>query len=408
MVISNYKYKYWFYSIIICTLFFGTNVLYVLGWMTGTSNVSSYQLLLPQFYLAVLLIFFMNKKNVLRKSREELIVVVVLCCMVLFMVILGNTGSMSSIPNGLLLPVLISIIIKHMPRSITKNLRSLLLFFLICNSAMAILERVLNFNFFPFTGSYIITDWVSEDTSFRSTAFQNHPLNNALMTSILMSFVLIDAEISIWKKYAYLLSGFLSLLCFNTRSSIVLWAIVLVCYFVLNLSSRKTSMKQIKPLIIIAFSLVIMTIFYFFITLNWGDRLLNIDVTSDKSALARFEIWSIFDHYSIMDFLFGMSSDEYNNILSIMSFGHVENYWIIFVIRYGLIFTFLFTFAYFKLFKSLLSFYRTRDVIFISIIFLFLSSTNNSLAFNDQVLSVFLLCCYAFMPYLSSRYAYNK
>lgn len=68
------------------------------------------------------------------------------------------------------------------------KVQNIILDFFIIECFLAIIEKVLNFNLFPLVSNGSISDWTWE--GFRSTAFQSHPLSNALIVSTLMNFIL--------------------------------------------------------------------------------------------------------------------------------------------------------------------------------------------------------------------------
>ncbi len=394
----NYRFRYVFFFVIACTIFVGTSIWHAFGWRTGSPSAASYQQLLPQFYFVLLLVGISNKENILKTRLEEVQILLTIAALIFTMVLIGNTGSLSGIPNGLMLPALISLIIRGMPIQTVRKIRPWVIGFVIFNSLFAVAERLLFVNFFPFTGSE--TGGGVIDGTFRSSALQNHPLNNALMTSTIMSFLLWDKSLPLLKKYGAICLGFVSLLCFNTRSSIVLWGAILGVHFIGVLLSNKKRVKKAKPVLILGMAVAVTALMYLLFVAGWGNRLLEIDLSDDSSAAARLEVWAIFDYYSLNDFLFGTSADSFGRVLDRIGMARVENYWLIFIVRYGVIFTALLTFMYVRLFRRLFSGYKTIQVLFITGVFLLLSSTNNSLAFSEQPLSVFIICCYVFSPKL--------
>ena len=66
---------------------------------------------------------------------------------------------------------------------------------------------------------------------FRSCGLWGHPLSNSCILSLMMPFILLQNEFSIKKKNLLWSIGMLALLCFNSRFSIVLSAVV---YILLN------------------------------------------------------------------------------------------------------------------------------------------------------------------------------
>ncbi len=79
-----------------------------------------------------------------------------------------------------------------------------------------------------------------------------------------------------------------------------------------------------------------------------------------------------------------------------MDFNHLENFWIIFVIQYGFLFTTLLLIFYVSLIKKLFKNYNTFQKAIIIGSFLLLSSTNNSLATNKSTYYISHNCSICF------------
>lgn len=383
--------------LVVLVFFFGASLLQIFNWKTGMSSAPSYQKLFPQFYFSFALLILINKRHLVQ-SREEARLLIIFFILMAFMFFMGNTSGFGNLFNCLILPVFISIILNGMPLSVWHKTRSIIFAFFVINCGLAIMERILLFNVFAFTGGE--GDGEVVDNIFRSTALQNHPLNNALFTSIIMSFILADKFLPNKKKYTLLFVGLISLLCYNTRSSVILWAGILGIHLMLVLFSRKKRFRMIKPWLIMSFIIIGVGFYYLLFIYGWGNRLIQLDFSEDSSTYQRLKLLKLVESMNFSDYLIGVSSKESNRIFMRFDLEHVENYWIIYIMRYGLIFTGLLFFFYSSLFKRLFAGYTRKDALFISFVFLLLSSTNNSLAFNSLSLSVLIICCYGFSPKL--------
>jgi len=76
----------------------------------------------------------------------------------------------------------------------------------------------------------------------------------------------------------------------------------------------------------------------------------------------------------------------------------IENFWILYILRFGIVVTAYFLFFYFKLGRELFRYYSRFEKIAVPAFFIILGSINNSMASNFTPLSVFLLCAYAYSP----------
>jgi len=385
--------KYLFYCAIVLILFFGSNVLVFLGWGIGVSGSNGVFLIHPGVYFVgvCLLMSFFYLKYI---KIEEKLLIFAFVALLFTMFITKNTGTLSNIPNSLLLPVMLSIYLSLFGSTYKIGIRKLIVVFFVVNCCLALVEKMLTVNFFPFTGGSAL-DNIKE--GFRSSALQNHYLNNALFTSIILSFILMSKSITLKLKGGLLLLGFVAFLCFNTRSTIVFWGVWSFVFLLSIFADKKVVFNQklkFFGFFLILGSLAVTLMFQY----GWGDRLFKMGLLDESSSEARFEAFNIFQFYDLQDFLLGVSADKYDFILAKADILILENYWLVFILRYGVIFTVLLTIMYFKLFKRLFIGYSTTQILFTSLPFLIISSTNNSLSGNSMALSVFLLCVYAFNP----------
>jgi hypothetical protein len=128
-----------------------------------------------------------------------------------------------------------------------------------------------------------------------------------------------------------------------------------------------------------------------------GGRLLEMGLFDDNSAQVRVDTFSIFDYYSLSDFLFG-SSIPYSMLLYRMDLWATENFWIDFLIQYGLVFIVLLILFMFFLLKKLYTGYAWTQFLFTFFPFILIASTNNSLSADWHPLFFFLLSVVIFNP----------
>lgn len=85
----------------------------------------------------------------------------------------------------------------------------------------------------------------------------------------------------------------------------------------------------------------------------------------------------------------------------------LENPWLGYIIRNGLIFLVVYVFLYFLTFKKLLEDYSKFDKLFVSVCFLLIASTNNSLDGSYIYLFYFMLLSIIFNPKLLGKEYYK-
>lgn len=265
------------------------------------------------------------------------------------------------------------------------------------NCFIAYLERIMGYNFFGINGGSIMQIAESGQASFRCAAIYGHPLKNALLTSTALGFVLVS---SLKLKYKYMLwiSGYIAILCFNTRSSMVGEIVMLLVYLLYFVLGRKNRF-QTKMLVILSSAFVIM-IACFLVRYGYlGGRLL-VNGLNDDSSQVRITIWDIFKRHSVGDFMFGLSHSDVEYMKYLVGVRVIENFWLVFLFRFGFIFLIVYVVIYFLFLKSVFRQYKTFDKLFVTLNFLLIASTNNSLASGFMTLWYFLLLATIFNPIL--------
>ena len=276
-----------------------------------------------------------------------------------------------------------------------KNLRlwralaAMLLVFYLLETGIAVYERLT---------WHLVFGWIPEQTiggdmtmtHFRSTALLGHPLANALIVSVLMSFFLISP---FKQKYKYLLwfIGFIAVLCFNARGATIGNVVIFCVYFLYTqFYSKKHPYKhKMRSLMFVA---VLAGIACYLIMNGYiGGRLIENDL-DDGSAQVRIDIWRVFSKYDVKTFLFGVSHNNLDMIMFSLGLYATENYWLDWVFRLGLFFLLPYVLLYGKVIRAEYLGYSKIDMFLTLITFLGISSTNNSLSTSILPTFVFLIC----------------
>ena len=307
----------------------------------------------------------------------------------------GRDIDFSMYINSLILPLFLSFVLLGQVNEDTElsfKTRKLIIAFFVIECSLAIIERIIGYNLFPFV---LQQDFQVEDSLFRSSALYGHALSNALIVCIIWSFILFS-NMQLEKKMKYVALGFLALLCFNTRFAIVaslLLFVVYICYYFKSVKNVKIKRRFILYIV----SIGIVSIFIFF-AFGWGGRLLEMGLYDISSASVRTDLFKIFNYFDISNFLFGIPAEEVQFIKEYSGIGSliIENYWLIYLFRFGLYFLIILTFLYILVFKRMLEGYNRFITISISFFFVLVSSSNNSLDTGDPYIAIFFLCCYAF------------
>ena len=276
------------------------------------------------------------------------------------------------------------------------------------NSGMAIVERLSGEHIFGLRGeelAYQISD--VGFVGFRSTGIYGHPLKNALITSTFMSYVLISPlrqtiKFSLWSF------GYMALLCFNERASIVGNALLLISYVIhMVFLKRKVSFSQKIKYIVYLLLIVVVGIFLI-VEAGFAGRLVAMGVFDENSAQVRLKIWDVFKYHNLSEFLYGHSSGYMDTLAYSVGVSIIENFWLIYIFRYGLIFVCIYAFLYFLFMKRLFKDYNLFDKMLVIFTFWIFASINNSLASGFMTLWYFLLLSVLFNPLVFAKIVKKK
>ncbi len=232
---------------------------------------------------------------------------------------------------------------------------------------------------------------------FRSTGMYGHPLYNALMVSTAMAFVLVS---SLKPKYKFLLwgMGYGAILCFNTRGSIVGNALLLAVYVLNTILINRKMKDSTKTGILAAGSLAAGVAFFLLSSGLVGGRLMSMGLVDDSSAQVRLDIIEFVSSIHLQDYLFGMNFQDYNKLLFSNGMSATENWWVDYLFRCGLVFLICYMLFYTLYLKEEFRYYRLFDKLYVTIAFLFIATTNNSLSTSFVALFYYLFLIRLFNP----------
>lgn len=247
---------------------------------------------------------------------------------------------------------------------------------------------------------YQISD---EYQRFRSTGIWGHPLNNAMLVSVFMLFVLLS-KISTKLKFILFALGFYTLFSFNARASIVMTLFSSFICFIIN---RKRTIYYLRKHLYIIPVIIILSIIFFSYLNNsdLGGKLFDSESRNlqDNSAQARLGALMILNNLTFEEWLFGFKA--YEVLLKNTEFGFIESGTLIMLFKYGLVAAIP---VLFILFKTLFVFMRDIEVKnrWILIIHIFvIGSTSPS--FVNLFIWVFIYLFYTAL-FLSTQYISKK
>lgn len=396
----DFLYKFgWLYL-----LFVGTNGAYL--W--GVENKVYYAWLIAFFIVAF---FFIGKKrdSVPEKARIWLVILVSITFFYKAYILKHSGAFVYSIPllGAPFAMMAYSNYLTAMTKKKWGDLFMALLWFYVLEVGMAIVERMLGHTIIGIKGGEIQSDVIERGIyGFRSTAFWGHPLSNALVVSTLMSFLLVSSLKVKYKLFLWVV-GYISILCFNTRGSIMGNALILLTYLLYTVFVARRIKNSVKISIIAMTIVAAIAILSLLLTTGLGGRLTH-GTLDDSSVQTRIDIWAVFDNMSRKELLWGTDSAGIEQLMAMAGLYALENFWIILIMRFGLIFLSLYICVYAWWFKSLFEGYKLFDKGLIIVTFVLIASTNNSLADNFMPIFIFIVCSYIFHPRFFSLYVSPK
>ena len=392
--------KYLYYFI----LFIGTN-----GYVYFNIDINTYYAYYLGFMFFLSLLWINNR---LLHNKALFYVFAVICIEFIYKCfILKHSGAfvysipILGAPIGLLA---FNEYLTFMDRKRWNDMFLITLVFYIVECNMAIFERIIGETIIGYnSGTIQLNIETTGIFEFRSTALWAHPLANALIVSVLMSYFLVS-NLKLKYKLSLWVLGYVAILCFNTRGSIIGNALILLVYLSYSSFFSKRTKDATRVEFIIAVILLSMVIVYISSITGIGGRLIT-GSFSDSSVQTRYDIWYIFKVIGNDALLYGTDDKGIDLLMMNAKLYALENCWIILAIRFGIIFLALYVFAYFLLFKHLFVCYKFIDKSIIISTFILIASTYDSLANNFHSLLVCMICSFIFNPryldkYLSSKY----
>jgi ABC-type multidrug transport system fused ATPase/permease subunit len=229
-----------------------------------------------------------------------------------------------------------------------------------------------------------------------------HPLNNSLITAFLTLFFVILAE-GTTKKFFYLALGLLGIIAFGGRTALaaVIAAFPFILYFDLkNYGKEEATGKFFNYffLLIVMLSLCGLVL----VLTPFGERIFASSKFDDDSADVRSRVFDMFRHFSTNDLVFGIEERRIQAAMYLENVEIIENFWIIWVFKYGFVQTALLGIFLFWFLVSLLKNIHGPTRYVLIFVFFLVSSGNNSLATNTTAIPIITLAA------LTGCYAYSR
>lgn len=294
------------------------------------------------FAYAPFVVYFLVHLRRFRWSHVTKLMIVVICFAVfayVFRLIGLEQDYFKSYLTFLVFPMLLAIDLENEGGQRLSLLRKSLVVFFIIECGIAIYEK--------WTGTYIFYDPTSfltsqqlqyysiEDWEFRSSGLFSHPLMNAMIVCVVLSFILIS---NMQMKYKLLLFalGYASLWCFNARGAIIASSVLMVPYLLRSLYQSNIKKKAWLYAAFILFSVIFVQQL---LTTSLGGRLLADDGgLVDGSTQARLDVFTFHEYITSFQLWLG-DPDLYLYVKEMLHAGGVENGLVTIILREGIFFT---------------------------------------------------------------------
>ena len=382
---------------LIIILFFAQNVMNLLG--ITSNNIYA-------VYLALAIVFIFLNRNCIARKDKKIGILIALTVIIGFFKMRLDTGpgSRLTVLNLMSAPILLGCFPTYAskPKFWDKAFKVMIAFFVV-ECSLALFERVTMINIFPWssgdtTSNMVMMDPDEDVSSFRSFGLLGHPLQNALSVCTMMAFILCSAKMKAKNKALLWLLGYVAILCFNTRGSIVGAAMILGAYVLYQYFTNKHLSFAKKNFALFGIIIGAVGLFFVIMNFNLGGRLTEMGLFDEGSAQVRVDTWNIFNYFKLSDFLFGMNSDQRTMVLYSSGIWTTENFWIDYLMSIGLIALTIVIIAYALAIRKLYHGYKKMDVIITLASFILIASTNNSLSASWVPLFIYLMsiCTYAY------------
>jgi len=297
-----------------------------------------------------------------------------------------GTSGMAYVVDTLLVPVLIFPVLFTLSFKQIQHLAKILFLLLCLNCGVAIYEYGAGIQVFPFEYE---EHWVY----FRSTAFLSHPLNNALIVSFLAIFLYQQRFIN--PVVLFLLVS-LALFCFGARTA-TFFFIILSLFELFRFYKQRYQENNglgyreflvIKLVILLGSAVIFYAVFY----LNFGQRIFE-NIALDGSARSRLDVFNVFQYLSFSEYIFGATSEIFENLSLYIDNAVVENFVIGWFLFYGILGSLPIILCFYRFVFALFSVGGQAEK-FAILAFALISISNNSLASKTPAL-LFLLVSFA-------------
>ena len=248
----------------------------------------------------------------------------------------GTSGAAFYV-DALIMPALAVLLLRRLDRAQQQGILKLILVMLLLNAVIALGEAVAGRNLIPLV---IAEKLITFEGDFRATALLGHPLENGLITSVML-LAMLDLSLSTAAKLVICVLFMLALLAFGGRTSVGLDSLALLLY-----GARRAAAGLRRGdhgyLPILSVAIAVIFVVPVAAALVWesglGDRIFE-GLYLDDSAAVRLRIYHVFDFTSATDLLFGLSPERIVALSARIgldpTYEAIENFWLLMLLQLG-------------------------------------------------------------------------
>ncbi len=370
-------------------------IVFVSIWSTLQIDGYSIPFLKSIYWGTGVLVFFLHfgKENTLGLKNNHAVVGLLLLLLMIYIIKVLNDPEYANLVEGFLSCVLLSFVFDKGQKKELLLSKTIFLSFFIVNCIIAIYERsIMEVVFWKGADTFLRANDM-DAYQFRSAALTGHPVLSGFVTTIILCFIQ-KSELKTKTKYIFTLLGIFALLCFNSRTNIIISSLISITLF-LNMDESNIYKKAGRFLL----GGIAVAIFVdLLLTTEWGGRLTSHEIgKGDESTMARIETLQVFLNMDFSELLLGdMQLAETANML--MSLNYIENGYILLILEFGLILGLPFVYLLTKFQWDRLGVYKKYDKYIIFFMFVLVACTNPHLE-NRIPFVIWLLSYYMLRPF---------
>jgi hypothetical protein len=322
----------------------------------------------------------------LRAIRALMVFVAIMVAIAMFAVLLGHSGSIGYLVDSYLAACASAALMLFFPPAWRERLGSMLLVFIIVSAALGIVEFVLRRRLLPYP---------YEELAFRPTGLTEHPLVLGLFNAVGISFV----AASRWRgsaKTAAIAVMLVGAFASGARVASIIAGLSAIAAIVLHEwpSTSGQTRFRMKSFLLLGVALAIPAALIVLPALGLFGRFQNGLI--DESALARVNIYRLFDLVSWNEILFGADITNIRHLaLFHFDLEFIESSFVMFIFQFGLFGMIIFLLSLARTYWVLLS-GAGRHVMIGALAFFVIAFGNNSLSTKTTNILMITLLIVAF------------